>query len=227
MKGNALAVMLKYPEAGRVKTRLASSVGNEAALELYQSFILDILEALAGKDFCVVLAVTPGEKCSELLAWLGRDYPVLVQRGDGLGERMSHVLETLFREGYERGVLIGSDSPDLPPAIVQEAFKRLGSKDAVVGPGWDGGYYLIGFRREGFFPGVFCGVEWSTPRVLGRTVEILEQAGCGYSFLEQWRDVDTLEDLRDLYQRNVFKNFRASRVMALLNKKGRRWGVMP
>jgi glycosyltransferase A (GT-A) superfamily protein (DUF2064 family) len=122
--------------------------------------------------------------------------------------------------GSSRAVLIGSDIPDLPESILSEAFRSLDDHDAVLGPARDGGYYLIGFRRDTFVPDVFRGIEWSTDRVFAETRRKLEQATRSVYLLPEWSDVDTPEDLRDLKERNEGTAFAKSRTMKYLFATG-------
>ena len=114
----------------------------------------------------------------------------------------------------------GSDIPDLPESILSEAFRSLDDHDAVLGPARDGGYYLIGFRRDTFVPDVFRGIEWSTDRVFAETRRKLEQATRSVYLLPEWSDVDTPEDLRDLKERNEGTAFAKSRTMKYLFATG-------
>ena len=102
---------------------------------------------------------------------------------------------------------------DLPEELIHEAFSSLETHDAVVGPSVDGGYYLIGFRNDAFLPEVFEGIQWSTDTVFEETFKILEQAELSVCKLLEWRDIDTLSDLKSMFLRNKNENFRSSRTM--------------
>ncbi len=97
---------------------------------------------------------------------------------------------------FKRVVLIGSDIPDLSLEFIEEAFTSLQEKDAVIGPSLDGGYYLIGFKKETFSPRVFEGIRWSTESVFEKTLEVLEREGLTVHTLQPLRDIDTVGDLR-------------------------------
>jgi glycosyltransferase A (GT-A) superfamily protein (DUF2064 family) len=129
---------------------------------------------------------------------------------------MKNAFRDCFADGFTAVVVIGSDIPDLPPEIFAEAFAALESQGAVIGPAADGGYYLIGFRKETFVPGMFEGIAWSTERVLTETLERLVRAGLGVHRLPPRRDVDTVDDLRDLVRRHRDTPFARSLTMACL-----------
>jgi rSAM/selenodomain-associated transferase 1 len=195
-------VFLKYPDKGKVKTRLASAIGTDAATELYRCFILDLLANLEQLEVDLYLCFHPEGSQQRLLEWLGDEYRYLLQRGDNLGQRMKNALFDAFGNGCEKAVVIGSDSPDLPGGLVEEAFSVLGEKDVVIGPASDGGYYLIGFARHTYHTEAFDDVHWSTDRVFGETMARLRASGLRVHVLPEWHDVDTVSDLRRLVQRN-------------------------
>ena len=127
---------------------------------------------------------------------------------------MENAFAHLFSSGFERGLLIGSDIPDLPHELIEEAFSALDEKDAVIGPASDGGYFLIGFRHSTFLRDIFRGIAWSTGSVYRETMEIFEKAGYRVHVLHEWSDVDTIDDLRSLYRRNRNTSFRDSLTMS-------------
>jgi len=106
---------------------------------------------------------------------------------------MRQAFEAAFAAGFRRAVIIGSDLPDLSPAMLRDAFARLETSDAVLGPARDGGYYLLGMRE--MIGGIFDGVPWSTPRVLDATLARLRAAGASVALLEPLADVDEAADL--------------------------------
>jgi rSAM/selenodomain-associated transferase 1 len=129
---------------------------------------------------------------------VGPAIDVIAQRGDDLGQRMARVFEDSFRLGMESVVVVGSDLPDLPSRLLQEALDALdGPEDRLVlGPAADGGYYLIGLNRPQ--PALFERIEWSTDRVLAQTREAAKALGLEVLFLDEWTDVDDASDLNRL-----------------------------
>lgn len=211
-----LLVFVRCPERGRVKSRLAASLGRERVLALYKNFVLDLMDVVKEGPYCIrIYYDPPNADQSTLRAWLGEG-SYSPQTGRGLGERMKNTFAEVFSEGCEKAVLIGSDVPDLPGALIDRAFTALEDHDAVIGPATDGGYYLIGFRRDGFLPHAFEGIPWGTDSVLGETMALFLKSGCRVHSLDVWSDVDTIRDLRSLYARNRETDFRKSRTMAFI-----------
>ncbi len=195
---NALAVMLKYPVPGSVKTRLIPALTADEAAALYGCFIKDLFPralALECADtfgaYGPVEGVDPEER---LAALLGADTPLIAQEGATLGERIRNLFTALFGRGYERVVIVGSDSPDLPGEYMEEAFALLAETELVLGPALDGGYYLVALKTA--IPSLFDSIEWSTARVLEQTLERAREAGAACRLLKPWHDIDTPEDLR-------------------------------
>ncbi len=213
---------VKAPEPGRVKTRLATSIGSEAAGELYRCFVEDLAAMLDALDVDVVCCYQASEEDAEFLQWLGRRFRLAAQHGDDLGERMKHAFREAFASGVRRAVLIGSDSPDLASEIVEQALTALQTSDAVIGPSSDGGYYLLGFRADRFVTEVFDGIRWSTEYVYDQTLGVLNKYGRRVALLPRWHDVDTRSDLDELIERNRDTKFLSSRTLSLVRSSG--WG---
>lgn len=216
---SCLLIFVKYPEKGKVKSRLARHIGQEAALNLYRNFVLDLLQTVRGTAHPFRICYDPPEAREEMMSWLGRDYLYMPQRGCDLGEKMKNALSDVFTSGFSKAVLIGSDIPDLTTEVINEAFEALEAQDAVLGPAFDGGYYLIGFRKMTFLPDIFTGIPWGTDRVFRQTVDILEGFKRTIHTLSEWRDVDTMDDLRDLFARNKDGDFRRSGTISYILQK--------
>jgi len=194
MARQALFVMAKDPRAGQVKTRLCPPLTPELAARLYQCFLLDVLDLVAGlPDVDPVVAFTPSEAREEFTRHTSGRYQLVPQEGPDLGARLEHAFRILFRQGYERVAALSTDSPDLPVEYLQEAFARLEEARVVLGPCPDGGYYLIGLSSP--TPEVFRDMPWSTDRVLPETDARVKRMGLVLSYLPQWHDVDTAADL--------------------------------
>ncbi|MCG6894225.1 MAG: TIGR04282 family arsenosugar biosynthesis glycosyltransferase [Desulfobacteraceae bacterium] len=190
-------VFLRSPRQGRVKTRLARHLGPKLTLALYRCFVEDLLGTLAAIGVPTTVCFFPQRDEERVRSWLGSNHGFQPQQGGHLGERMAGAFQQAFDADrrLQRAVLVGTDVPDLPGGVIQEAFKALCTTDAVLGPAYDGGYYLVGFQRSGFCPGVFQDVAWGTPTVLGDSLAALDDAGCRYRLLRRWRDVDNRGDL--------------------------------
>lgn len=217
-----ILVFVRYPEPGRVKTRLAATVGHTVAAELYRAFVEDILVACRSASCAVNVMVSEPGDVERTRAWLGealgRETVCLAQQGRDLGERMAAAFHGAFARGFEEVILIGSDIPDLPAGVLSKGFDALRRHDAVLGPCRDGGYYLVGFRSGGFRPEVFQGVHWSTASVFFETCRLMEQHRLSLEVLPAWEDVDTFEDLERLYHRLKTAS-RAPRTLILCRKQ--------
>jgi glycosyltransferase A (GT-A) superfamily protein (DUF2064 family) len=131
---------------------------------------------------------------------------------------MKNSFEKIFNEGYSKVVLIGSDIPDLPSDFIKKSFNYLHLYDTVIGPSKDGGYYLIGFKKESFNPLIFQNVKWSAETVFKDTMQFLKNSKLKIIVLPEWYDIDTIDDLHDLYSRNQYTDFSSSKTMSFLMK---------
>jgi rSAM/selenodomain-associated transferase 1 len=197
-----LLFLVKNPEKGAVKTRLARDLGEEVTRDLYRNFIFDMLSTFQRNHFPLSICVYPESALGDVEKLLGENHRYLRQTGKDLGGRMDCCFRQAFSDGFERVVAAGSDIPDLPAEIIGEAFRSLEVVDSVVGPSLDGGYYLIGFHRTSFLREAFCGMQWGTDKVLRQTIEILKRHKRTTHLLPAWQDVDTIEDLKGFLERN-------------------------
>jgi uncharacterized protein len=198
----AIAVFVKAPYPGQVKTRLAREIGVEQATELYRCFVQDILATVSAVEEDCLIFFSPAHGQEMLQDWLGNGYAYYPQQGEDLGDRMAKAFQEGFRVGYKGLLLLGSDAPDIPQSILAEAIHGLQRGQSVIGPSQDGGYYAIGFTPETFCPVIFEPMPWSTAEVYPLTLQRFAQAGCDVHTLPPWSDIDVLEDLRAFFQRN-------------------------
>jgi rSAM/selenodomain-associated transferase 1 len=211
-----ILLFVKYPDKGKVKSRLSNALGEDTVLRLYEAFVFDLLETVNKGKYRFKVCFHPPSAQKKIASWLGKSYLCMPQNGSDLGEKMKNAFTSAFSEGLEKVMLIGSDIPDLPKEIIDEAFASDG--EAVIGPATDGGYYLIGFKRNTFLPHIFEGMQWSTPSVFEKTMEIFRRHSYKVHILPQWQDVDTPEDLRAFYERNKSRAFEYSRTMGLIKR---------
>lgn len=192
MNQNLLIIFVKNPEAGKVKTRLASSVGDLNALHIYKSLLFKTrnvaLQTEAKRQVWYSSFIDQTDK------WDSDIFQKNKQRGSNLGQRMAHAFKQGFENQFNKIVTIGSDCPELTPAHVNRAFDALGQHDAVIGPSEDGGYYLLGLSR--FLDELFTDKDWSTSSVLGQTTATLEKHNRSFRLLEVLNDIDTVDDLK-------------------------------
>jgi uncharacterized protein len=215
---NALFVMAKDPRAGHVKTRLCPPLDPETAARLYRCFLADVLETVGGLPAVdPVVAYTPPEAEAEFRRLTRDRFLLIPQAGLDLGARLENTFRTLFLRGYDRVAAVSTDSPDLPATHLQEAFDRLREAPVVLGPCPDGGYYLIGLTR--LVPDLFRDMPWSTDRVLKETERRARGLGLAPSYLPEWHDVDTAEDLHLLVRRLHEPHQRAARTAAFCRQE--------
>ncbi len=202
---NLLGVFARYWQPGEAKTRLARRIGEEPAAELHRQFVSCTLERFCHVAGQRLLAVTPAEAMRRVVRECpaAQSWQIVAQGKGDLGERMRRFFQQ-SRAAAKRVVLIGSDSPDLPPSIIGEAFAALLDAPVVLGPADDGGYYLIGIASRlpaEELPILFDEMPWSSPTLLTETCRRLERRGIGSRLLPLWQDVDEWDDLLALRQR--------------------------
>jgi rSAM/selenodomain-associated transferase 1 len=198
LEDRCLLFFVKYPEKGRVKSRLSASIGDDSAVNLYKQLATQMFSNIKRGTFPFCISFYPENAEKAMKEWFGSDFLYLPQNGKDLGERMKNGFIEAFKMGSKRVVLIGSDIPDLPLEFIEEAFKSLEEKDVVIGPAYDGGYYLIGFKEKTFSPQVFEEMDWGTKTVFDETMKVLKQLRKRVHTLPYRRDIDTVEDLKNL-----------------------------
>ena len=192
----AILLFVKYPEPGKVKTRLAATMGAEKAAKIYQRLVAAVLPGLpTGDDLTVVY--DPPEKRAEVMAWLqsllaGRRAQFTAQTGGDLGARLEHAFAAAFERGFEQVAVIGSDCIELNPATFFAAWRALETHDAALGPSTDGGYYLLALKQP--CAALFQGIAWSTDAVRKQTLARAHAAGLSVEELAVLPDIDTEAD---------------------------------
>ncbi|HKB37442.1 MAG TPA: TIGR04282 family arsenosugar biosynthesis glycosyltransferase [Gemmataceae bacterium] len=187
-----LGIFAKWPAPGQVKTRLAAVASDGWDARVATAFLADTLDRLAQIDARRLLAFAPTEE-EVSFAELARGRYELIPQGPGdLGERLARFVAASLGEGAAAVVVVGTDSPTLPPAFVEQAFEELRHADIVLGPATDGGYYLVGCRR--FHPSLFSAIDWSGTSVLRQTVERLTDPAWRLAVLPPWYDIDDFQD---------------------------------
>ncbi|MGD9571360.1 MAG: DUF2064 domain-containing protein [Thermoleophilia bacterium] len=193
-----LWIAAKAPREGLAKTRLAAEVGGPAALALYRGFLADLAARFSAAGVPVGWYVTPADAWTDLgpiVAPAGPPPPVLAQPPGDWTARQRALFRGAAGRGERRTVLIASDSPQLEPRVVEQAFAALDRDDVVVGPTHDGGYYLIGMRG---WHDVLAGVAMSTGAVLEGVLAVARRTGRTVAVLGSTFDVDGREDLAHL-----------------------------
>ena len=190
MNKNLIIVFVRTPELGKVKTRLAKSIGDVSALTIYKLLLKHTETVLHDLSFDKVVYYS--EKVEENDFWEARLFEKKRQKGADLGKRMQHAFETAFEKGYQKVLIIGSDLFDLKSIHITTAFDALENHDLTIGPSLDGGYYLLGMKE--LYPAVFKNKKWGTDSILENTLKDLQQQNV--KLLEALNDIDTFEDLQ-------------------------------
>ena len=196
MRKKLLIIFVKNIKLGKVKTRLAKTIGDESAFEVYKELV-NITE-----NETTNLTIDKRIYFSDAVVetkWQN-DFKT-IQYGIDLGERMQNAFADGFNLGYEDIILIGSDLPDISKIIIESGFKALKINEVVFGPAEDGGYYLIGMSKLHSF--VFDDKPWSQSHLLDVSLNELNKNNVGFSLLEILNDIDTYEDL---IASNFYKN---------------------
>ena len=193
---NALLIFAKNPVIGKVKTRIGLVLGDEKALEIYRSLLDGTYcetKSLSQNKF-LFLSDDPDKNLFDPC------FEQRIQNGKELGEKMHNALDSVFRKGFKKVILIGTDVPGLKRDIINEAFDKLYYFDIVIGPAMDGGYYLIGMKEPDF--SLFKNMEWGNEKVLSKTIKRIKEKAKSYYLLKKLNDIDTYEDLKLLNYKN-------------------------
>ncbi len=191
MNKNALIIFMKNPVVGKVKTRLAKSIGDENALKAYQILLehtLKITQPLACDKY-----IFYSDKMERNDNWKQNGYRQYLQTGNDLGERMSHAFSTIFKLDYQRAAIIGSDCYELTSIVIENSFSLLTENDIAIGPAKDGGYYLLAMKS--FHRELFKNKTWSSDAVLSDTIKDIRAKKLKYVLLEELNDIDDVEDM--------------------------------
>lgn len=191
---DAIILMARAPEPGRVKTRLAAEMGDEQALAIYRELAEGVAAALRKAGPRVTVSFTPTDAEPMMRDWLGDDFRYEPQGSGDVGARMASAIASRFAAGADRVVVVGSDCPTMTPEALRAAFSALADADVVLGPAMDGGYYLVGVSAPQ--DALFHDVPWSSGNVLRVSLERARDAGLRVTMLPEMRDIDTAADWR-------------------------------
>jgi rSAM/selenodomain-associated transferase 1 len=189
-------IFAKYWQPGKVKTRLAAAIGNEAASDVYCAILNHLITSLNSAGDRRVIAYTPVDKAKEFSIF--PHWHQTPQSDGTLGIRMANYFTETFAADADRVVLIGSDCPDITPDIINEAFESLTHADVVLGPTFDGGYYLVGMA--GKFHDIFSDITYSTESVLDETLALAKRNNVNCHCLDRLNDIDEIDDLNQYIQ---------------------------
>jgi rSAM/selenodomain-associated transferase 1 len=191
-----LIIFYRNPKLGKVKTRLAASVGNQRALDIYRKLAMHTRSVTENLPLDKIVFYSDSIDLMDM--WPNATFLKAFQEGNDLGERMKNAFVAGFETGYTSICIIGTDCFQLTPAIITEAFDALKSTDAVLGPASDGGYYLLGMNKP--YIKLFQNKNWSSESVLADTICDLESMNLSHATLQELADVDTEDDLPDEFR---------------------------
>jgi len=197
MTSNALAIFVKNLIEGHVKTRLAATLGNEKAMDIYKQLLQKVHHTVQSFEADKIVFYS---EFIEHDIWENNLFKKKIQGGNDLGQRMKNAFKSSFKTGYSKMLIIGSDCPDIDGTILKNAFVNLDDFDIVIGPAKDGGYYLLGMKKE--HPCLFQNIEWGTDVVLQQTIDLCDRNQLSYFLLPELSDIDEEKDWIHL------KNFR-------------------
>jgi rSAM/selenodomain-associated transferase 2/rSAM/selenodomain-associated transferase 1 len=224
-----LMIFARYPEPGTTKTRLIPVLGANGAADLQRKMTENTVSQM--EPFSVSPQITveihyEGGDEGLMKNWLGHGFVYRPQVGGDIGVRMQRSFEEAFKKGADSAILIGTDIPGMSTAVVQDAFDALKQNHMVLGPARDGGYYLIGLKRDispHVIPDLFSGIKWGSGTVLNETLRIARDSGLCFSLLKVLEDVDRPQDL-PIWEKALnskkhgFSNERISVIIPTLNE---------
>ncbi len=193
MKKEKLIIFLRNPELGKVKTRLAQTVGDEKALAIFYRLLSHT--RMITEDLPLDIDLYYSEFIDTEDQWSSKKYLKKLQSGGDLGQRMAHAFDAAFRDGYGKVCIIGTDCLEIGSHHILDAFAALGNKDLVIGPARDGGYYLLGMTH--LIPELFDHKAWGTSTVLDATLDDAHNLALNVHLLETLNDIDVFDDLPD------------------------------
>ncbi len=194
----ALLIFTRNPELGKVKTRLAKTLGDESALKIYKFLLNHTVEITKDLNVDKYVFYSENIHCNDI--WDSNVFRKKLQTGGDLGERMKNAFSEILGLGYEKVIIVGSDIFDLKKNDLDIAYEALQTNQYVLGPATDGGYYLLGMKELN--SKVFQNKVWGTNTVLEATLEDLKNEK--YVLLEERNDVDYYEDIKDV---DAFQQF--------------------
>jgi rSAM/selenodomain-associated transferase 1 len=201
----ALLIFMRTPQPGKVKTRLARSLGNEKAAEFYRLCTDATLKEIGqlSQEVDKYISFTEPSDKYEMKRLTGLGFKVAVQEGESLGQRLCNAFGRVLENGAQRVVIVASDVPDLSASIMTDAISSLDNSDVVIGPCYDGGYYLIGMKE--LHEELFNGISWGTERVYQQTLDAAKENGLTVNQLPILMDIDTEADLHQWSQVDGYK----------------------
>lgn len=197
MHRHLYGILCRFPEPGKVKTRLAHGIGDKRAAQCYRRIVETMMQNTTAKasEYERVLFYSPQQRKDAFSQWFPGER-LLPQRGGDIGIVMENAMKDLLDMGATKALITGSDIPLLGRKIIGQAFAELDQGDIVIGPAVDGGYYLIGMKT--LYAGIFQDMTWGSAQVFAKTIAAIEISGLTWKPVAMLSDVDTAEDLLKL-----------------------------
>ena len=212
---NAVIVFLKYPKEGNVKTRLAKTIGNYKATQIYSTIVKSLIKSLKKMNDSYTYLFYSNSSEQELVKkWIKGRFIYCEQIGADLGARMSNAFKLVLGQGNNKTLIVGTDIPELSNQIINNAFEKLDDFDIVIGPSPDGGFYLLGMKN--YYSSLFEGITYSTDTVFTDTIERIENENLSYFLLDSLQDIDTEVELLS-WLRNSRNKKLANKISLLYN----------
>jgi hypothetical protein len=191
-----LVIMAKAPRPGTVKTRLTPSLSPEAVTAFYRCLLDDTLALARSLEDVEIAVMCPDSDVNELARLAGKEVRVVAQKGKGLAAGLTSVFAHFAEENQRRTLAFNSDSPHLPRSVLEDAFERLTAHDVVVGPTYDGGYYLVGATAS--HPALFADQGMGTSSALEKLLSRAQALELSVSLADPFYDIDVADDLNRL-----------------------------
>lgn len=188
---NALIIFVRNLEKGKVKKRLAKSIGDDKSLEVYKYLLEHTKDIIVSCKYNLFVFYSHYIHINDVFD--DNIFSKHLQEGNDLGEKMSNAFSKVFELGLKNICIIGSDCYELQTETLHQAFDKLHQNDVVLGPSRDGGFYLLGMKK--LYPDFFTSKEWGTSTVLDDTLQTINNLGLTCAQLDELNDIDTIEDL--------------------------------
>ena len=193
----ALILFANIPAEEKTKNRMMPFLSVEECTSLYNSFLKDVYGKAGAAGADVYVFFTPRDRKSEFRTILGEEAVLLPQHGEGLGQKMKNAIGAILRMGYGKVVLMGTDIPHIHTETIKNAFDNLDQKDIVIHPALDGGYYLIGMKRE--YDSIWNIRRYGTNTVMYDTLQHMKEENLSTSVGQMYYDIDSDADLKQLW----------------------------
>jgi rSAM/selenodomain-associated transferase 1 len=194
---NAVIVFARYPRQGRVKTRLSNTLTSEFATGFYKLMAehsFDICLSLPQEEHDLHFFYDNVNDLESVKNWVDNRFSLHLQVGMNLGDKMKDAFRVIFKNRYEKVIIIGTDCPEITVNLLLKSFEELSYKNIAAGPSIDGGYYLLGMDK--FYPFLFDEIEWSSNTVFAETIKRVTENKLSMFILPELIDIDTEEDLK-------------------------------